>query len=341
MVDLKGLHTVRSNGSVYYYAWRGGPRIKAPYGSPEFHAEFMEACSPTMGGDKKRLAAWVALYKASAEWKELAASTQRVWLPWLDAINDRFGKLSMRLFDKPAIRVDIKKWRDQWRDRPRAADTAKQVLSRLLSYAVAEGGLSANPCEGVPNLYQSDRADIIWTPDDIAHLCSQETTSKEIAWAVKLAAHTGLRQGDLLKLCWSQISDHAIEIKTGKSRRRRSAVVPVTKDLRALLKTIEKRSTTVLTSSDKKPWKGFGSSWNKAMQKAWPEGKDLHFHDLRGTAATNFYRAGFTLREIADMMAWSEDRVERLIDRYVKRDEILRDRVRRLERAQKTFTPGK
>ena len=32
-------------------------------------------------------------------------------------------------------------------------------------------------------------------------------------------------------------------------------------------------------------------------------------------------------------MGWVEDKVERLIDRYVKRDERLRDRIRRMERA--------
>jgi len=62
-------------------------------------------------------------------------------------------------------------------------------------------------------------------------------------------------------------------------------------------------------------------------------GKNLHFHDLRGTAATNFYRAGLTTREIAEIMAWSEELVERLIDRYVKRDVKLADRIRRMERA--------
>jgi DNA-binding transcriptional regulator LsrR (DeoR family) len=60
----------------------------------------------------------------------------------------------------------------------------------------------------------------------------------------------------------------------------------------------------------------------------------LHFYDLRGTAATNFFRAGLTTREIAQVMAWSEDKVDRLIDRYVKRDEILRDRVHRIAASQ-------
>jgi len=67
------------------------------------------------------------------------------------------------------------------------------------------------------------------------------------------------------------------------------------------------------------------------MHRAGLAERDLHFHDLRGTAATNFFRAGLLIREIAEIMGWAEDKVERLIDRYVKRDEILRDRIRRLE----------
>ena len=38
--------------------------------------------------------------------------------------------------------------------------------------------------------------------------------------------------------------------------------------------------------------------------------RDLHFHDLRGTAATKFYIAGLSIRVIAEILAWSEDQVE-------------------------------
>src|SRR5205809_4977647 len=43
MVDLKGIHTVTSKGRTYYYAWRGGPRLRGEPGSPEFHASYNEA----------------------------------------------------------------------------------------------------------------------------------------------------------------------------------------------------------------------------------------------------------------------------------------------------------
>ncbi len=41
------------------------------------------------------------------------------------------------------------------------------------------------------------------------------------------------------------------------------------------------------------------------MKEAGLADRDLHFHDLRGTAATKFFLAGFTVREIAETLAWS------------------------------------
>lgn len=95
-----------------------------------------------------------------------------------------------------------------------------------------------------------------------------------------------------------------------------------------------KLATTILTNSRGEPWRGFNSSWQKSLDKAFPNGTELHFHDMRGTAATNFFRAGLRLREIAAIMGWTDARVERLIDAYVKRDEILANRVRRIEQAE-------
>jgi hypothetical protein len=60
----------------------------------------------------------------------------------------------------------------------------------------------------------------------------------------------------------------------------------------------------------------------------------LRFHDFRGTAATRLYRVKLPLREIAEILAWSENHVEKIINRYVKRDEILQNRIRGIEQGQ-------
>jgi len=59
----------------------------------------------------------------------------------------------------------------------------------------------------------------------------------------------------------------------------------------------------------------------------------LHFHDLRGTAATKFYIAGLGVRIIAEILAWSEDQVDRIIRRYVGRAAATKEAIRLLNNA--------
>lgn len=331
-VDLKGVAKVRAKGHTYYYAWRGGPRLRGEPGSAEFIASYNEAVEQLRTLDESRFRFVVADYKGSADYKKLADSTRDQWGKWLDRIALYFGELRIAQFDRPAkIRPVIRRWRGQWADRPRTADYGMQVLSRVLAHAVDLGSIAGNPCEGIKHLYNNDRSEIIWTDADVTLI--KQTCSVEIAQAVDLAAHTGLRLGDLLRLSWSHVGDDAIVLTTGKSRHRREAIIPLYSALRDILAGIPKRATTILTNSKRRPWTadGFGSSFNKAKIDAGLSEQDLHFNDLRGTAATKFYIAGFSMREIAETLAWEEESVEKIIRRYVGRAAAIKALIRKLE----------
>ena len=77
------------------------------------------------------------------------------------------------------------------------------------------------------------------------------------------------------------------------------------------------------------------SSFTAAMIECGLKERDLHFHDLRGTAATKFYVAGLSERVIAEIMGWEEDQVARIIRRYVSRDAATRAVIRQLDAAKK------
>ncbi|HUC51037.1 MAG TPA: tyrosine-type recombinase/integrase [Xanthobacteraceae bacterium] len=64
---------------------------------------------------------------------------------------------------------------------------------------------------------------------------------------------------------------------------------------------------------------GFETDMPRAKQRAKMQGSNLHVHDLRGTAATKFYIAEIPIRIIAEILAWSEEDVEKIIRRYVAR----------------------
>jgi integrase len=295
-------------------------------------ASYNEAIENRRLPDPGRFGSLITLYKASPDYQNLAPSTLRNWAPWLDRINEYFGDLSIGQFDRPEkIRPIIRRWRNRWADKPRTADYGLQVLSRVLSHAVDPlGKIAGNPCEGIKQLYSSNRSEIIWTDANIAQI--KQTCSVEIAQAVDLASHTGLRLGDLLRLSWSHVGTDAIIIATGKSRQRREAIVPLYDGLKAVLASIPRRSTTILTNSRRRPWTGdgFGSSFNKAKIAAAMADSNLHFHDLRGTAATKFYVAGLPERVIAEIMGWEEDYVARIIRRYVGRTVATKAIIRQL-----------
>jgi len=349
-VRLKGVHIVKTRRKTYYYAWRGGPRLRGEPGSSEFHASFNEAVESRRTPDPGRFKSLVVAYRASPDYARLANSTKRIWSRWLDRIAAHFGELRIAQFDRPEkIRPVIRRWRNQWADKPRTADYAIQVLSRVLSHAVDPlGRIAGNPCEGIKQLYHNDRSEIIWTDPNIAQLKKMGGSRKiegnltelpclpEIAHAIDLAAHTGLRLGDLLRLSWSHVGEDAIVLATGKSRGRREAIIPLYDGLRDVLARIPKRATTVLTSSKLRPWtaNGFGSSFNDTKHAAGMADNDLHFHDLRGTAATKFYIAGLPIRVIAEILAWSEDQVERIIRRYVDRAAATKEHIRQLNHSR-------
>lgn len=83
MVELKGLHTVRAKGRVYYYAWRGGPAVKGEPGTPEFQDSYNEAIASRQAPSSTKFSASITRYRASDDYKNLAESTRRNWGPWL------------------------------------------------------------------------------------------------------------------------------------------------------------------------------------------------------------------------------------------------------------------
>lgn len=331
-INLERLHTVTAKGHTYHYAWRGGPRIEAKYGTKEFFEEYWGHHDPARNMDRRRIGTWLVLFKASKDYARIGASTLKDWGPMLDNARDYFGKLSVGAFDKPEIRGDIKKWRDKnWGHSDRQADKAKQALSRFCSFMKEEGVLSVNPCEGIANLYSANRADIIWTDEDFTQLATG--APREIVWAARFAALTGWRQAACLEVPWTRVEKHCIDMRNTKHFGKGRGLCPIYPALRALLDELPRRALTVLTTTGGTPWQsGFGASWNTAMNKSGLIKKGLHFHDTRGTGATNLYKSGLNSREIADVMGWQIKDVERMIELYVKRDELMLEKIRKMER---------
>lgn len=337
-----GIHIVpkRRKGAAivfYVYAWRGGPQIGRFEGArPKINAALTDLAAeerrklrtPAEDGSLK---AQIALFKASPEFTDrIGASTQANYRTWLDRIEAEFGDTTLRMWLSRELRGDVLDWRDRWHTQPRSADEAVKVFNRLMNWIVDRGRLPTNVLTGIEQLYEADRSDLIWEAEHFAAF--NPAASIEVREGVELASCTGLRRGDLVKLPWGAIGQHAIIWKTGKSKGKTQVTIPLLPETRALLERIKARHAaameaqrphrrkplpvTVLSNSRWEPWQpgGFGSRFNDAKVTS---GLDRNLHDLRGTFVTRLCMAGLTDDEIAKIVGWATKDVATIREKYV------------------------
>lgn len=311
----------------YYYAWRGGPLLKDENGlplkpnDPRFFVAYTDAHRNRTAPSQGTMQSIINLFRSSSAYAtEISDKTRTSYNRYLRLIETAFGDMPIEAVESRNARGEFKAWRDSMADKPRTADYAWTVLARVLSIAKDRGKISINVCERGGRLYEADRAENIWSAEDIAKFCA--VASKELQFALLLALWTGQRQGDLLRLCWTNYDGTAIRLRQSKTKKR--VTIPVGKPLRAALDATKAsamaddktKALTILTNSRGKPWTedGFRASWGKAFTKAGLG--DLHFHDLRGTAVTRLALAECTVPQIAAITGHSLKDVEAILDAH-------------------------
>ena len=343
-VKLKGLNSKRkrlADGSfrTYWYAWKGGPPLHGQPGTPEFIASYNEAVAQKIKPPTGILFDLLRQYQDSEDFRSLADSTRRSYVPLIARIERSFGDFPLSALSDRRTRGVFMAWRDKIAvgSGRRQADYAWTVLARVLSWSCNRGLISTNPCERGGRLYRSGRSDSIWTAEDEATFL--RSAPAHLHLPLLLALWTGQRQGDLLRLPWSAYDGKHIRLRQGKGGAR--VTIPVGAPLKAALDATPKRSTIILTNSAGAPWTsdGFRASWGKACKRVGVVG--LTFHDLRGTAVTRLAIAGCTEAEIATITGHSLRDVRSILDaHYLHRDPALAENaIRKLEglKGEQTF----
>lgn len=358
---LPGVHRVRTRAKTsvteYWYAWRGGPQILRVKGRSDAEvdrlvaekaAEAVRAYTTRDQGDRVTLHGLITRYLLALDDMPGAPRTKRDLRNYLDKVRDDLGPLEIKALEAKGARKLLIDWRDRYKATPKAADERMGALSKVIRWALDRGEVAVNPIDGVEGLYDPpDRSELIWEPHHLDALLKD--ADRDFADFVDTACHTGLRLGDLRTVPLNAIGPDAIVFQTGKSNRRRTVVVPITDELRDILSRIVARhagkATTLLTSSRGRPWSeagletALGRHKRRALERAQAqlgEGaksgiEHLRIHDMRGTAATNFIRAGLTDDDIATILGWKREQVSEIRRRYVSGQEIGLAIVRRMK----------
>lgn len=331
--------------AIYWYAWRGGPRIAVYDGATRKEAEAKEASEEASlallraYADARDTRPAIGLfgrvvceYIASDDYKSLKWTTRATKRVWLDRISERFGHCTLREIDMDAVAAWLKDVKAA--HGARASDHAKSALSSVANWgAMAERPKELRlprdfkPTENFRNAYRAPPQEA-WRPEEIARIPS--IRREEVRWALQLALQTGLRRTDLVQLPWNAIDPAGGVIRWVPSKGKRLGrriVIPMTSGLRSTLALIPKRSTIILTNAHQRPWtvNGLAHAVNEALREV---GIKKRLHGLRRSTATYWASEGWSSRQIALIMGWSEREAEAMSAIYIDDEQSLSKRDR-------------
>ena len=147
-----------------------------------------------------------------------------------------------------------------------------------------------------------------------------------------IAAYTGQRATDIMKMTWAQYDGNKISVTQQKTGAK--VKVRCMSELKSLLDETPKESINIVISENtKRPYNQdhLSKSFAKIRKKAGINQK-LMLRDLRRTAVVNLFRAGCTVPEVASITGHSVNTCQKIIDTYFPKDEVAADNaIKKLE----------
>jgi integrase len=286
-------------------------------------------------------AAVIRAFMASPKFQGYSPATREVWGRELRLAErpDTLGAISVNVI-RPAL---VQAFMDGMSDRPGKQTAALAALRQLERWGIVRDLLPQPITLGV-EIGRSHDGHKPWTDEQVR--LAETHARPELARVVTLAANTGQRGSDLVKMRWTDLEDYngrtginVTQLKTG-----RQIWVPITQELASAMAQWERRPGFILLRPTGIPWT------RKALTWAWIVERDgnlalrplagLVLHGLRATACVRLLRAGANTRRIADMVGMSEPIVGRYCRFSVQRENasaavLYLDRTSRERAAQK------
>jgi integrase len=256
-------------------------------------------------------AAVIRSYLTSPKFAGLAENSQKLWGRELRFAShpDCLGAVSLSVI-RPAL---VQAFLDGLDGRPGKQAAALGALRAMEKWAIVRDLLPRPITTGVET-GKPMGGHIPWTDEQVA--LAERLARPELARAITLAANTGQRGSDLVRMCPTDIEtfDGIEGIKVVQKKTGREVWIPITNSLATAMATWERRPGPYLTSPMGGAWtrNALTSAWAIERQKpALAAVSEMVLHGLRGTACVRLRRAGATAHQIADMVGMSIPMVER------------------------------
>jgi HAD superfamily hydrolase (TIGR01549 family) len=187
------------------------------------------------------------------------------------------------------------------------------MLSNLFTIAIQEWGLGLkhNPVAAIRKPSPGQGRDRRLTDDEERKLLEavEAHSNPMLAWVVKVAIETGMRQSEILGLKLSQVDLHSRVVRLSDTKNNSARTVPLNAAATATFKSavenaLRPRGTDLVFFGEpgrdgkRRPYQ-FAKIWGD-IKEAVGAG-DLHFHDLRHEAVSRLVENGLSDQEVASI----------------------------------------
>lgn len=280
-------------------------RIRAPYGTPEFMAEYQAA----MGGsepprpvkaDSGTLAWLIESYRSSAPWKKLSAATRRQRENIFARVIAKSGKAPAAAVEKSDIIAAL----DDRADTPAAARNFLDAMKGLFRWAASRNLVPTDPTLGVsPPIKRDGDGFLAWSEEDVERYEARwPVGTPQRVWLAVLL-YTGLRRGDAVRIGWRHVWNGVATIRTEKTNTEVS--LPVLPALAEILEAGPTAADTWICGSKGGSLKkeSFGNQFKDACLAAGLENKSAH--GVRKIGAARAALAGASVNELNAIFGWT------------------------------------
>ena len=271
----------------------------------------------TLGGVIER-------YRASPDFTDLAANTRRNRQWVFDYLKPLTG---MRLTDIDSAFLYEVRDRAKAKHKRSFANLMIDLVRLLFSWAIKRGLTEKNPALAVDKIRRPKDAKIVnrpWRAEELEIVLAH--ASRQIRLAVTIAAYTGLRESNVVKVTWASYDGVAFEtrqIKTGDP-----IWIKVHFRLREILEQTPRVSPVILIGARGKPFteSGLRTSFFRLIRTLVAEGKvqpGLSFHGLRHTLGTTLAEAGCDAATIAAVLGQATTKMAEHYSKTAKRKHLV------------------
>ncbi|WIV50287.1 tyrosine-type recombinase/integrase [Marivivens sp. LCG002] len=313
------------NERIYFRRHGIKTRLRGPFGSPEFLADYQKAFAldgrkpaklKVVSGPEPTSIRWLCIqYFKSSPFTSLDPRTQKVRRSILEKFcrNGDDGAKPYAMLLPRHIRIR----RDEMSEYPQAANGMVKALRQLYRYAINYDFHDTNPAEKVEYLKGNPEGFHTWTLAEVAQFEATHPVGSMARLALGLALYTGQRRSDLVNFGPSSIQDGWLVFRQHKGRNSKPVYleIPIIPELASLIEATPSKSGTFLATSFDKPFtsNGFGNRFRKWCNEAGLS--HCSVHGLRKAAASRLAELGCTEQEI---MAITGHRTSKEVARYTR-----------------------